>query len=343
MPAFFTSATRPRPSEQTGRARTVPAIGVAIPTFNRSDVLLRCFEHLEAQTWQDFEVAVVDDGSTDETPQLLEQYAARTTLRFRHVRQKNSGPAGARNHAISLLTAPVCLMIGDDIMASPALLEKHLAFHRSYPCGAPWALGYTRWAHEGQIVTPFMRWLEEGSNLQFAYADLLQGATPTWEHFYTSNLSGKTELLRANPFSENFTHYGMEDLELGYRLTRRGKLEIHFLPDALGEHIHPTDVVRSCRRMMTAGYATHQFFRVWPELEPASSAMSWKSQLRRRILEHGIGLELLCSAASLLTRFQCPNVLLKPALHLHHEAGWRQARAIHDNTALAQSPSAETF
>ena len=75
----------------------------------------------------------MDDGSTEKTPQLLEQYAARTTLRFRHVRQNNAGPARARNHAISLLTAPLCLMIGDDIMAEPALMEKHLAFHRSHP------------------------------------------------------------------------------------------------------------------------------------------------------------------------------------------------------------------
>ncbi len=315
-------------SSPATRPNAVPVIGIAIPTFNRSDVLLRCFEHLEAQTWKDFEVAVVDDGSTDETPRLLAEYAARTTLRFRHVRQKNAGPAGARNHAVSLLTAPICLMIGDDIMADPTLVEKHLAFHRSHPHRSAFALGYTRWAKEGQSVTPFMRWLEESSNLQFAYADLLGGVQPTWEHFYTSNLSGKTELLQSNPFSESFTHYGMEDIELGYRLANSRNLEVHFLPDAVGEHIHPTDVVRSCRRMITAGYATHQFFRIWPERQPVEASTSWKGRLRRCILERGIGLQLLRSATSTLTRLQCPNPLLRPALLLHHEAGWRQAQAI---------------
>lgn len=324
MSASLNSGAKSMRAEQAG---AVPAIGLAIPTYNRSDVLLRCFEHLESQTWKDFELVVVDDGSTDETPLLLEQYAARTTLRFRYVRQKNAGPARARNHAISLLTSPVCLIIGDDIMARPDLVEKHLAFHRLFPHRSAFALGYSRWGYEGQTVTPFMRWLEEGSNLQFAYPDLLRGEQPTWKHFYTSNLSGKTELLHANPFSESFTHAAMEDIELGYRLARRGELEMHFLPDAVGEHIHPTDVVRSCRRMMTAGAATQQLFRAWPELEPAPSSTSWKGWLRRRILERGISLEVLRSAADILTRFQCPNVLLKPALLLHHEAGLHQAQA----------------
>lgn len=304
---------------------TVPPIGIIVPTFNRTDVLLRCFQHLEAQTWKDFEVVVVDDGSTDETPSLLNRYATHTPLSFRHVRQKNTGPAGARNHAISLLTAPVCLMIGDDIMASPTLVEKHLTFHQVHPDKTAFALGYSKWAHQGQTVTPFMQWLEEGS-LQFAYAALLEGAPATWEHFYTSNLSGKTELLRANLFNENFTRYGMEDIELGYRLARQGELQISFLRDALGEHIHPTDVVRSCRRMITAGYATDEFFRFWPERTPTSPT-SWKGRFRRDVLRRGIGLGLLRTVVSMLTRFSCPNSLLKPTLLLHHEAGWRQSEA----------------
>lgn len=307
----------------TAQASSVSPIGVIIPTFNRADVLLRCFAHLEKQTWQDFEVVVVDDGSTDETPRLLAQYAATTPLRFRYVRQNNSGPAGARNQAISLLAAPICLMIGDDIMASPALVEEHLSFHQAHPERTAFGIGYSRWAQEGQTVTPFMRWIEDGS-LQFAYAALLQGAPATWEHFYTSNLSGKTEFLRANPFNENFTRNVMEDIELGYRLSRKGELHLHFLPEAIGEHIHPTDVDRSCRRMIAAGHATEEFFRFWPERRPTTSA-GWKSRLRDRVVRSGIGLSLLRRAATVLTRYQCPNPLLQRALLLHHEYGWRQA------------------
>lgn len=315
----------------------VPPIGVVIPTFNRSDVLLRCFEHLERQSWQDFEVIVVDDGSTDETPRLLSEYAARNHLRMRHIRQRNSGPAGARNHAISLVTAPICLMLGDDILASPNLVEEHLSFHNSHPDRFAFALGYTRWAREGQSVTPFMRWLEEDTPLQFAYADLLMRREPTWEHFYTSNLSGKTELLRSNPFREGFTHYGMEDIELGYRLSRNGNLQMHFLREAMCEHVHPTDIDRSCRRMMIAGFATYEFFRAWPECEPAEGLVTWKSRLRRRILERGFGLGLLRTTASVVTRFRCPNFMMEPALRLHHEAGMRQAQRRQEKSDLLET------
>lgn len=84
--------------------------------------------------------------------------------------------------------------------------------------------------------------------MQFAYPDLLRGEKPTWEHFYTSNLSGTTELLRADPFSQTL-------LATEWKLSNSGiaLLEMHCIRDAVGEHIHPTDVVRSCHRMMTAG------------------------------------------------------------------------------------------
>lgn len=318
-----TSAAIPAP--ERGSA-AVPAIGITIPTFNRSDVILQCLGHLERQSFTNFEVVVVDDGSSDQTPRLLEEYAVQTPLRFRYVRQQNAGPASARNHAISLLTASFFLMIGDDIMAGPDLVRKHLNFHQHNPDRAAFAIGYTRWSQEGQTVTPFMRWLEEKSPLQFAYSDLLRGVQPSWQHFYTSNLSGKTDVLRTHRFAESFRYASMEDIELGYRLARRNELDVHFLPGAVAEHIHPTDVGLSCRRMITVGHATDEFWRVWPEREPAEPEMRWKARLRRSMLERGIGLRALRYATATLTRFRCPNVLLTRALMLHFEAGLRQAQ-----------------
>ena len=59
-----------------------------------------------------------------------------------------------------------------------------------------------------------MHWLEK-SPMQFAYEDLRAGIAADWRHFYTSNLSVKTELLRKFTFNENFPYAAMEDNEVG--------------------------------------------------------------------------------------------------------------------------------
>ena len=167
-------------------------IGVIIPTYNRSEILLSCIRHLERQTWTDFEVIIVDDGSTDFTPRLLEEYQRRTPLHLHCIRQDNSKQARARNTAISALHAPVCLMIGDDIFASPDLVSRHLELHRQRPEIQVAGLGLTRWSESGQTVTKFMRWLDESG--ERLYNDLLRGVRPDWKHFYTGNLSLKTQV-----------------------------------------------------------------------------------------------------------------------------------------------------
>src|SRR5260370_37646128 len=105
-----------RASVQSPISRKYP-LAVVIPTYNRAATLISCLEHLERQSWTDFEVVVVDDGSSDDTAQKLQEYLRRTTLELRTLRQPNSGPAPARNAAISVVRSPIVLMLGDDIFA----------------------------------------------------------------------------------------------------------------------------------------------------------------------------------------------------------------------------------
>ncbi|MBS1800288.1 MAG: glycosyltransferase family 2 protein [Acidobacteria bacterium] len=298
-------------------------IGIVIPTYNRSDTILMCLEHLERQTWADFEVIIVDDGSTDSTPKLLERYLDSTRLHVRYIRQENAGAARARNVAASVMQAPVCLMIGDDIFASPDLVRTHLTLHQQRPELNIACLGLTQWSESGQLVTKFMRWLDESGN-QFAYGDLLRGTRADWRHFYTSNLSVKTEFLRQNPFNEGFSKYGMEDIELGYRMQIQHGLEIAFLPKALAHHLHPTSFRRACSRQVLVGKSNRLFHDMWPECMPKST-----SPLRRtfrRFISHNEWLiSPLTSAADVLTRIWCPNPLMYAALSANYSVGYENS------------------
>lgn len=300
----------------SGNGRICPVCFI-IPTFNRMDALMICLEHLERQTFSDFEVIVVDDGSTDSTAQQMESYAARTPLRLRYRRQPNSGPARARNVAVSLTQAPLSLMIGDDIFVCPEFTETHLQFHRERPALNVAGLGLTRWSEARQSVTPFMRWMDE-SGAQFAYGDLIRGTAPRWRHFYTSNLSVKTQLLRENPFNEAFTQrrWMMEDMELGYRLERNRSLEIVFLPQALGEHLHPTDFRKACDRADKAGASLRLFDQLWPD-RPAAPHGPVHRVLREILFWNAWLLKPLTLLTDVLTRFWCPNPLLRPVLAYH--------------------------
>ena len=300
------------------------ALGIIIPTHNRINALQQCLAHLEHQTFTDFEVVVVDDGSTDSTYSQMQDYLQRTPLTIRYVAQQNAGPAKARNLGISLLEPALCLLLGDDIFASPTLVASHVKLHQQFPELEVAALGLTRWSTTGQHITPFMQWLEEGP-IQFAYKDLLAGIPPTWHHFYTSNLSVKTALLKRFPFSEAFPFAAVEDSELGYRLSKQAGLEVKFIPEALAHHLHPTTFRQACARMIRVGYSARIFHEMWPEQKPIPLNM-FKHKTKKTIAQHPRLVRLLTDAVDLCTRAACPNPLMWLALISNYEVGYRSSR-----------------
>jgi len=298
---------------------TVFSIGIVIPTYNRVDALMTCLSHLERQTMPEFEVVIVDDGSFDATSERVAQFQQQSSLRLRYVHQPNSGPARARNLGVSILRAPVCLFIGDDIFVSPDFVAIHSQLHQRRPELQVAGLGLTRWSETGQDVTKFMRWLDT-SGLQFSYGDLLGGVHPDWKHFFTSNLSVKTELLRQFPFNEAFRYAAFEDIELGYRIQSQHGLELVFMANAIACHLHPTSVRSACKRMLKIGSTAQIFYRLWPELQPPGP-----TGLRR--LFYGILLRNhwlippLIFVSEGVTRLWCPNPFMRVALTAHYMVG----------------------
>ena len=200
---------------------------VVIPTFERPDTLCRVLDALGLQRQpQPFEVIVVDDGSRDATAELLAAYQPVYPLRVRH--QENAGPAAARNRGVRESSGDWILFLGDDTVPEPELLAVHARAHAA-PDGERIAvLGYTTWPRERR-VSPFLHHINE-YGLQFGYGLIEDPESVPFNFFYTSNISlARAALLDVGLFDTTFPNAAWEDIEIAYRMTRRG-LRIVFRP-----------------------------------------------------------------------------------------------------------------
>jgi glycosyltransferase involved in cell wall biosynthesis len=97
---------------------------VFTPTFNRAPTLHRPYTSLRQQTYRDFEWLIVDDGSCDETKQLIDGWVVTADFPIRYVWQPNSGKAAAINHGVSLAQGELFLILDSDDTCVPAALER---------------------------------------------------------------------------------------------------------------------------------------------------------------------------------------------------------------------------
>ena len=101
-------------------------VDVIVPCYNYARFLPEALESVLAQTHQDWECIVVDDGSTDDTYEVARRFGERDA-RIRAVRQDNAGPAAARNHALRLGSGEyVQLLDADDKLADVRAVEEHV-------------------------------------------------------------------------------------------------------------------------------------------------------------------------------------------------------------------------
>ena len=111
-------------------AIAVPLVSVIVPTYNRVGVVLRAVRSILNQTEADFEVLVVDDGSTDDTPNVLASIEDR---RVRVLRTDHVGLSGARNLAIDAARGTWIAFLDDDNEWLPTYLERQLAAAAAMP------------------------------------------------------------------------------------------------------------------------------------------------------------------------------------------------------------------
>lgn len=259
---------------------------VIMPTFNRLPTLRRVLRAWDQQTAAvDFEVVVVDDGSTDGTEDWLASWRPKS-YRWRFAGQPNAGPAAARNQALAMARGEVVLFTGDDIEPRPDLLAQHLRGHRALADPRVAILGLTRWP-ENASLTATMRHIDGPGAQQFSYHYFEDGAAYDFRHLYTSNISLDRRFLALEPegFSRDFPAAAFEDSELGFRLAAHG-LRIVYRAAAVAYHHHPYLARDFFRRQVRCGEMAAILYRRLPELRRFLD-LDILEDLRLQLTQHG--------------------------------------------------------
>jgi glycosyltransferase involved in cell wall biosynthesis len=201
-----------------------PAVSVIIPVYNGEKTIKRCLESILACRGIDFEIIVIDDGSTDGTLSIIKEYPCRIISL-----ERNQGRSAARNRGIEqsgsdhlLFTDADCIVCKDWVRTA---YEEFVNLRSNDPLIA---------AAEGRILP-----LEGFISLCDAYSGYgyNQNLDAHYhEHFCTANIiADKIKLTEAGLFNEKMPD--LEDQDLGFRLLEKG-FRLYYKPSFSVQHNH---------------------------------------------------------------------------------------------------------
>ncbi len=242
-----------------------PLLSIIVPTRDRAPLLLRTLDALARLRGplDRVELVAVDDGSRDSTARVLAERLPSLPFPARALTGEGRGPARARNRGIDAATGDLVAFLGDDTFPEEGWLEAHLAAHGRRPGHI--VLGDIRW-HPECGEDPFLEFLAPRGP-QFDYGDLSDPEDLGYGRFFTANLSLRRGPLAEERFDERFPAAAFEDVELGWRLERRG-MRIGYEPAAVVLHLHRYDLAGFARRMEAAGRSARLLAAVRPEIAP---------------------------------------------------------------------------
>lgn len=157
-----------------------PTISVVIPLYNKGPFVERAVQSVLRQTCQDFEIVVVNDGSTDAGPGSVERLG---DSRIRLISQSNAGVSAARNRGIKEARASLVAFLDADDEWEPEFLATILRLRARYPECAVFATGYVLCYDDGRTRRPILRGIApepwEGVLADY-FAIAARGDPPLW-------------------------------------------------------------------------------------------------------------------------------------------------------------------
>ena len=206
-------------------------ISIVIPTYNRLPILQKCLTALENQQFSNdiisnYEIVLIDDGSTDETLTWIAQNQAQLP-HVKTFQQEHLGAAAARNLGIEKATGDTIIFIDSDLVVTENFLQAH---SQALVAGNK-KIGSDRLFTYGAVINT--------CNFEHPTTEPYKITDFSAAYFATGNVAiAKHWLEKAGMFDNQFQLYGWEDLELGVRLKNLG-LKLIKSPEAVGYHWHP--------------------------------------------------------------------------------------------------------
>ncbi|WP_269610120.1 glycosyltransferase family 2 protein [Prochlorococcus marinus] len=205
-------------------------ISVVIPTYNRLPILRKCLIALENQIWNEeiynYEIVIVDDGSTDGTIDWLRNNIE-TFPHLRFFEQDHGGPALGRNLGVNKSKGDLIVFIDSDLVVDKYFLRSHVeSLLKAWK-----KIGNRKCFTYGSVINT--------SNFTYPNSEPFKLQDLSWAYFATGNVAiDKRVLELSGLFDPSFRLYGWEDLELGERLRNMG-VKLIKCPKAIGYHWHP--------------------------------------------------------------------------------------------------------
>ncbi|MFC5285740.1 MFS transporter [Actinokineospora guangxiensis] len=253
------------------------AVTVVVPTYNRAELLRHTLASLARQRLpQRYEVIVVDDGSTDATAETVMGFRNRLDLTYVFQEDQGYRVAAARNAGVERARGEVVVFVDSGVVLHSGALAAHLASHRDGDgpvavCG--YVLCFNEDNEDGAVMTAAIdfadpdstmerlraeqKWLDIREEFYAKYGDDFGDLPAPWLMFWTCNVSAPTALVReVGGFDEEYRSWGVEDVDLSYRLHRAGARFV-LNRDACAIHVpHP----KSYEANMASAAGNYRYF-----------------------------------------------------------------------------------
>lgn len=243
---------------------TVPLVSIIVPVYNTEKYLAECLDSVVAQTYPNIEIVCINDGSTDDSLSVLEEYAKKDS-RIKVLTQKNSGVVAARNNAIEQAAGKYILPLDSDDKISQDCVEKLLRMMDETGCS---------------IAAPSVRFFDARHGRYFL-------PKPTRRNMALQNCIVNCALFEKKDWEE-YGGYdarfakGIEDYDFWWNFLQDGKTIARTHDVLFFYRVRSTDISRTQQTSVHHGNLIQLMLQKYPLMSQLS-----KPSMSHKVLHHG--------------------------------------------------------